>query len=77
MGIREGSPQPMIVMLVGVGRERRVEGSGRLWERVRRYSWQICVGDQDVSEVFEVFYIEITVRKRREVIPRKRNDEQK
>ena len=41
MGIREGEPQPMMAMKVGVGRFRRE--SGVMEEvRVRRYSWQYC-----------------------------------
>ena len=39
MGIREGEPQPIMQMKVGVGRERREEGDMESW-RVRMYSWQ-------------------------------------
>lgn len=41
MGIREGEPQPMMAMAVGVGRWRREEGVMEA-VRVRMYSWQFC-----------------------------------
>lgn len=42
MAIREGAPQPIIAILVGVGRVRRELGEREEDgdERVRMYSWQ-------------------------------------
>lgn len=39
MGIREGEPQPITAMKVGMGSWRR-ESEVMEAERVRRYSWQ-------------------------------------
>lgn len=43
MAIREGAPQPIIAILVGVGRVRRELGEREEDgdERVRMYSWQL------------------------------------
>lgn len=56
MGIRDGSPWPIMAMNVGVGRERR-EVVVIEEVKVRMYSWQFCFLRLPVSYFFCIEYV--------------------